>query len=207
MPYRNKLPLRFYSGTDVVLQARELLGKVLVTSFDGIYTSGIISETEAYNGIIDKASHAFGGRRTGRTEIMYSSGGVAYIYLCYGIHSLFNVVTGKKDDPHAVLIRGVIPCDGIPYMEQRRKKKASSKGFSSGPGSLSVALGIHYSDSGVSLQSDRIWIEDRKVQVGPGEIEITPRIGVDYAGKDAALPYRFVWHPGTIWDISPFQVK
>src|SRR5436190_17613281 len=99
MRYKVILPPEFYKKTDVVLQAKRLLGKVLVTNFDGFHTSGIITETEAYNGIADKASHAYGGRRTGRTEVMYAEGGVAYVYLIYGIHSLFNVVTGKKDDP------------------------------------------------------------------------------------------------------------
>lgn len=116
----SKLKKDFYLQQDVVMIARELLGKLLVTKFNGHITSGIITETEAYNGVVDKASHAYGNRRTKRTEIMYHRGGVAYVYLCYGIHSLFNVVTNEKDIPHAVLIRSVKPVDGIKWMQQRR---------------------------------------------------------------------------------------
>ncbi len=79
-----------------MLIAKELLGKIIVTKFNGTFTSGRITETEAYNGVVDKASHAYGGRRTTRTEIMYQQGGTAYVYLCYGIHHLFNVVTNSK---------------------------------------------------------------------------------------------------------------
>src|SRR5688572_7863163 len=102
-----KLKRDFYTREDVVLVAKELLGKVLCTKWNGKTTSGIITETEAYEGITDRASHAYRGRRTERTEIMYSEGGTAYVYLCYGMHHLFNVVTNKKDIPHAVLIRAV----------------------------------------------------------------------------------------------------
>lgn len=187
-----KLPPEFYVRSNVVKIARELLGKVLVTNFDGLYTSGIISETEAYNGIPDRASHAFGGRRTSRTEIMFREGGVAYVYLCYGIHSLFNVVTGLRDHPHAVLVRGIIPLEGKEIMEKRRKRPAGTKGFSSGPGTVSQALGIHYSHTGESLRGKKIWMEDRGFRVKKEDYAITPRIGVDYAGEDALLPYRFV---------------
>src|SRR6185436_18626958 len=102
-----------------------LLGKYLFTNFDGIFTGGIITETEAYNGVVDRASHAFGGRRTARTETMYGEGGTAYVYLCYGIHSLFNVVTNKKNDPHAVLIRAIYPTEGIDQMRIRRRRPKS----------------------------------------------------------------------------------
>ena len=118
------LPYSFYSREDVVLIARELIGKVLVSRINGITTSGIIYETEAYNGIIDSASHAFGGRRTARTEIMYHDGGTAYVYLCYGVHSLFNVVTNRKDIPHAVLIRAINPLDNADIMLKRAGGRA-----------------------------------------------------------------------------------
>src|SRR2546430_14563541 len=100
-----KLSQEFYSRTDVVALARELLGKVLVTNFDRKKTSGIITETEAYNGFVDRASHAYRGRRTARNEHMYSHGGTSYVYICYGMHHLFNVVTNVQDEPHAILIR------------------------------------------------------------------------------------------------------
>jgi DNA-3-methyladenine glycosylase len=187
-----KLPRSFYTRSDVVLIAKELLGKYLFTNFDGIFTGGIIIETEAYNGVIDRASHAFGGRRTARTEIMYGEGGTAYVYLCYGIHSLFNVVTNKKKDPHAVLIRAIHPTHGIEHMLRRRKISDIKKNLSSGPGTLSEALGIHYSHSGLSLLGNKIWIEDKGIVIAKKEIEVSSRIGVDYAGEDAKLPYRFV---------------
>lgn len=207
MPCRVILSPDYYKNTNVVKLSRDLLGKVLVTCFDGLYTSGIICETEAYNGVHDRASHAYGGRRTGRTEVMFAEGGLAYVYLCYGIHSLFNVVTGKKDDPHAVLVRGIIPCDGIEIMEKRRNRKSTAKGFSSGPGSAAAALGIHYSATGISLQSSLIYIEDRGIRPKAKDILTGPRVGVDYAGEDAALPYRFVWNPPSTFTVDSFRIK
>ena len=114
-----QLPRSFYLATDVVDLARELLGKVILTEVDGLRTSAIITETEAYAGETDKASHAFGGRRTARTEVMYAQGGTAYVYLCYGIHHLFNVVTNQRDVPHAVLVRAAAPLEGITVMQDR----------------------------------------------------------------------------------------
>ncbi len=187
-----KLSADFYRQPDVVRIARQLLGKVLVTSTSEGICSGIITETEAYNGIIDKASHAYGGRRTTRTEIMYATGGTAYVYLIYGIHSLFNVVTNEAEIPHAVLIRSVLPLEGIPIMEKRRKMNSGNPRFTSGPGNVSMALGIHYSQSGISLLGNQIWLEDDQVKIDDNEIISGPRIGVDYAGKDALLPYRFL---------------
>jgi DNA-3-methyladenine glycosylase len=187
-----KLGKSFYQRDDVVQIARELLGKYLFTKFDGKLTGGIIIETEAYAGVIDRASHAHGGRRTARTEIMFMPGGTAYIYLCYGIHSLFNVVTNKKDVPHAVLVRAIHPTHGIPTILKRRKMNEMKKNISSGPGTVSEALGIHYRDTGLSLLGNKIWIEDRKYPVDKNKIQVTKRIGVEYAGKDAELLYRFV---------------
>lgn len=187
-----KLPLSFYQGDDVVKIARELLGKYLYTFIDGIYTGGIITETEAYNGESDKASHAYGGRRTARTEIMYAGGGKAYVYLCYGIHSLFNVVTNRKGIPHAVLVRALYPVEGIDKIISRRRRPNSPLAeLCIGPGTVSQALGIHYSHTGRSLTGNEIWIEDRKLKIPMTKIITGPRVGVDYAGKDALLPYRF----------------
>lgn len=195
---RMVLPYSFYSRSDVVLIACELIGKVLVTRFDGITTSGIIYETEAYNGVVDSASHAFGGRRTARTEIMYRDGGTAYVYLCYGVHSLFNVVTNRAGIPHAVLIRAVSPLDNVDVMLKRAGKPGLTKNVGDGPGKVAALLGIHYSNTGSSLlrkssrsRDDGIWIEDRGIHLDPSTVSAGPRIGVDYAGKDAALPYRF----------------
>lgn len=187
-----KLSIDFYRQEDVTVISRELLGKTLFTRFNGKLTGGIITETEAYDGPSDRASHAFNNRRTARTEIMYNAGGVAYVYLCYGIHSLFNIVTGKKEIPQAVLIRNVKPAEGISIMEKRRGKKIADRHFCTGPGTVSTILGINCQHNGTSLMGDFIWIEETRKDAVDKKIKTTPRIGVDYAGKDALLPYRFV---------------
>lgn len=187
-----KLGTDFFERSDVVAIAKELIGKKLVTHFDDDLTSGIITETEAYNGIVDRASHAFGGKRTSRTEIMYGSAGIAYVYLCYGIHSLFNVVTNKKDVPHAVLVRAIYPLDGIERIRARRKVKLPLKKICSGPGTVSQGLGIHFSHSGMQLTGNKIWVEDLGIKIKSADITAGPRVGVDYAGEDAQLPYRFI---------------
>lgn len=186
-----KLPEAFYRNPDVVLIARQLLGKIVVTRLGNRTTSGRIVETEAYAGITDRASHSFGGKFTERTRIMYESGGVAYVYLCYGIHHLFNVVTHREGIPHAVLIRAVEPIEGIDLMLKRRAKNKIDFALTSGPGSLSAALGIQTKHSGLTLQSDRIWIEDDGTSILPSEILTSSRVGVAYAKEDALLPYRF----------------
>lgn len=186
-----KLPLDFYLSDDVVAVSRELLGKVLCTKQDGQVTKAIITETEAYAGIDDKASHAYGGRRTERTEPMFGQGGVAYVYLCYGIHHLFNVVVGNVDVPLAILIRAGEPHEGIDVMRRRRKKSHTGEIRLAGPGNLSQALGIKTTLTGTSLLEDRIWIEDKQIRVRPQDITIGPRIGIDYAAEDATKPYRF----------------
>jgi len=181
----------FYTRKDVVKIAKELLGKVLVTNIDGIKTSGMIVETEAYAGAGDKASHAYGNRRTNRTEIMFRNGGSAYVYLCYGIHHLFNVVTNVQDVPHAVLIRAIEPLEGIEYMLQRRKKEKLTPALTAGPGAMSAALGIVTSHTGILLRDDAIYIEDRGIKVPAKDIVAATRVGVAYAQEDAMLPYRF----------------
>jgi DNA-3-methyladenine glycosylase len=186
-----KLPISFYERPDVVQIAKELLGKVLVTNRNGTRTSGRIVETEAYRGIADRASHAYGGRRTSRNEPMYAAPGIAYIYLCYGVHHLFNVVTNKTNIPHAVLIRALEPVEGIEKMLKRRTKKIIDHSLTRGPGNLSKALGIHTKYSGESLYGNRIFIEDDGFLVKKNMIASSRRIGVEYAGKDARLPYRF----------------
>lgn len=190
----SKLKKDFYLRDDVVQISKELLGKYLYTKLDGKLTGGIITETEAYAGAIDRASHAYGNRRTKRTEIMFAEGGTAYVYLCYGIHHLFNVVTGKKDNPHAVLIRAVKPIAGISTILRRRFKSKIDKTISGGPGTVSQALGIKTIHSGLSLLGTKIWIEDKGIKINRKEIIAGPRVGVDYAGEDALLPYRFIIH-------------
>lgn len=186
------LPPAFYRDEDVVAIGRALLGKVLCTSFRGGETRAIITETEAYAGVGDRASHAYGGRRTRRTEPMYAEGGIAYVYLCYGIHHLFNVVTGPADLPHAVLIRAGMPVEGTAAMLRRRGRKRVDEGLLAGPGSLARALGIQTRHSGTSLQGPRIRIEDHGIRLDERTIRRAPRVGVDYAGEDALLPYRFI---------------
>ncbi|HET8573087.1 MAG TPA: DNA-3-methyladenine glycosylase [Edaphocola sp.] len=186
-----KLPLAFYERADVFQITRELLGKVLVSKSAEGLTSGMIVEAEAYNGEKDKAAHVYGGKRTKRTETMYGEAGHAYIYLCYGIHHMLNVVTNKIDIPKAILIRALEPVDGIELMMRRRKKKTFDNSLTRGPGSLCQALGIHYRQDGTALWGDELWIEDRKITFRPEKISTGPRIGVDYAAEDALLPYRF----------------
>ena len=190
--HKQKLPINFYERDDVALIARQLLGKVLVTCLEGRLTAGRIVETEAYNGKVDKASHAYNNRRTNRTEVMFGHGGVAYVYLCYGIHQLFNVVTNLQDTPHAVLIRAVEPLAGIDIMLERTAKTKAGFDLTRGPGNVSKALGILVKHTGLSLLSDELFIADDDVKYSPKEIIVTPRIGVDYAAEDALLPYRFI---------------
>ncbi len=186
-----KLPVSFYTRKDVVRIARELLGKVLITEFEGQHTAGMIVETEAYAGATDKASHAFGNRRTKRTEIMYREGGTAYVYLIYGIHHLFNVVTHMAEVPHAVLIRAVEPIEGIDIMLERRGMEQLKPNITAGPGAMSVALGIHTRHTGYTLQGPELFIEDRGIKVPDKNIVSTTRVGVAYAAEDALRPYRF----------------
>jgi DNA-3-methyladenine glycosylase len=186
-----KLPASFYHRTNVVTIAKELLGKLLVTTFNGEPTAGRIVETEAYNGVVDKASHSYGGRRTNRTETMYAPGGIAYVYLCYGIHHLFNVVTNVQDTPHAILIRAIEPVKGIDIMLQRMKKQTADYTIGRGPGNVSKALGISVRHTRLSLLGNEIYIADDGVIIKPSQIGTGPRIGVDYAAEDALLPYRF----------------
>lgn len=188
----SKLPKGFYLQDDVVRLSKQLLGKVLFTKDGKLITAGIITETEAYAGIIDKASHAYGGRRTSRTETMYAEGGVSYVYLCYGMYSLFNVVTNQKDIPHAVLVRAIKPIEGIKKILERRNSEKLKKGLTTGPGKVSMALAINFRNHNAQdLAGNKIWIEDRGITIPERLINKGPRIGVDYAGEDAKLPYRF----------------
>ncbi len=189
----NRLQKSYFLGHDVLAIARDLLGKYLFTMKDGQLAGGIISEVEAYKGMADRASHAYGGRRTRRNEMMYHGGGVVYMYLCYGMHHMLNIVTNEEDIPDAVLIRGIIPTHGEELMLRRTGKSRMSCDIGSGPGKVSKLLGLTVTDNGCPLTGDTVWIEDRGLQISDNQIEITPRIGVDYAGEDALLPYRFLW--------------
>lgn len=181
----------FYARENVLEVAKDLLGKVLCSRFDGLLTTSRIVETEAYNGIIDRASHAYGSRHTNRTSVMFGEGGTAYVYLCYGIHHLFNVVTNKSGIPHAVLIRATEPLEGIPAMLERTGKFKVDATLTKGPGNVSKAMGISTVHTGLSLKKTPVWIASDEFVVEPGNIIATKRIGVDYAAEDALLPYRF----------------
>ncbi|WP_293742287.1 DNA-3-methyladenine glycosylase [uncultured Pedobacter sp.] len=186
-----KLSPEYYQNEDVVSLAKDLLGKVLYTKIGEEITAGIIVETEAYFGVKDKASHAYGGRRTRRTETMYGEGGVAYVYLCYGMHHLFNVVTSVKDDPHAVLIRGIEPILGLEIIEQRRNMSRLKGAISAGPGSAAKAFGIDKTFDAKNLSGEEIWIEDHGIRYAEEDIAATPRVGIAYAKEHALLPWRF----------------
>jgi DNA-3-methyladenine glycosylase len=172
--------------------ARFFLGKFLCVQAPDGYAEGMIIETEAYWGPQDAASHAFGNRRTARTEIMFAPGGISYVYICYGLHHLFNIVTGPKDSPEAVLIRAVRITAGRDVV-RRRRPGVAEKHWASGPGRVCTALAIGMHHYGLDLAGETIWLEDRGIKVPPREIQRTPRIGVDYAGKWAVKPWRFVW--------------
>jgi DNA-3-methyladenine glycosylase len=185
------VPHEFYLRDDILQISQDLLGKVLMTHIEGFYTGGIITEVEAYRGPDDRASHAYGGRRTKRNEVMYSNGGVAYVYLIYGIYTMFNIVTNSHNIPHGILIRAVKPLIGIEHMLERRGKTTVDAKFTCGPGTLTEALGIKPIHNGQSFNGPLIWLEDHQIKITNKDIMKGPRIGIDYAGDHAHLPWRF----------------
>ncbi len=184
-----KLSKEFYERADVATIAKDLLGKIIITKFDETYTAARIVETEAYAGIIDKASHAYNNKRTKRTEVMFGNSGKAYVYLCYGIHHMFNIVTNEVGKPDAVLIRGAEPLEGISMMLNRMNKKIVDSTIGRGPGNVTKALGIFTTHTGMSLQSKHLFLADD----GTTDFEtmMSRRIGVDYADDHAKWLYRF----------------
>lgn len=186
-----KLSIDFYKRKDVITIARELLGKIIVTRFEDGITSGRIVETEAYVALTDKASHSFGGRRTARNEHMYGNAGTSYVYICYGMHHLFNIVTNEPGVPDAVLVRGVEPLEGIPLMLKRCGKLKADHTLTRGPGNVGKALGISKLHSGLDLRGKVVTIEDDGYKVDTALTGTSKRIGIDGAGSDALLPYRF----------------
>ena len=185
-----KLTDSFYQRTNVVKIARELLGKVLFTNVNGIITAGMIVETEAYSWK-EKGCHAYDAKKTNRNAVMFEKGGHTYVYLCYGMHYLFNIVTNLPDVPEAVLIRAVQPVHGINEMMMRRGKLKNEFHLTSGPGKLTKAMGIDRKLNGKFLSGNEVWVEDPGVRISPANIVSGPRIGIDYAGEDALLPWRF----------------
>ncbi|TVR86109.1 MAG: DNA-3-methyladenine glycosylase [Saprospirales bacterium] len=188
----NVLDSSFFEENNAIDLAVDLIGCSLHTSIGGEVTSGLIVETEAYCAPEDRASHAWQNRKTPRTEVMFESGGLSYIYLCYGIHHLFNVVCGSEGLPHAVLIRGIEPLEGVSTMLKRRDMSRPETRLTAGPGCLSRALGLTVAHSGKNLHPDYgIWLEKRKHVSDSPEIISTTRIGIDYAGKWKDKPWRF----------------
>ncbi|MCB1023794.1 MAG: DNA-3-methyladenine glycosylase [Acidobacteria bacterium] len=185
-----KLPKEFYTQNDTLKIARELLGKTLVVPDEnGRRVSGMIVETEAYQGPADKAAHSHNNRRTKRTEVMYAQGGIVYVFFVYGMYFQFNVVTGKEDVPHAILIRAVEPIDGIEIMRSRRGKMPD-KNLTSGPGKLCIAFGIDKGFNGEDLSGDMVWIEDGE-PLSDDRVVCGRRIGIDYAEEYAEKNWRF----------------
>jgi DNA-3-methyladenine glycosylase len=189
--FMKKIPLSFYRRKNVVAIAKDLIGKIVVTKFNNITTSGRIVETEAYVAISDKASHSFGGKRTARNEHMYAAAGTAYVYICYGLHQMLNIVTNDKDIPDAVLIRAVEPLEGIDAMLKRTGKMSLDKTLTRGPGNVGKALGVFKRHSGSHLLGDKIYLADDNVKIDEEQIGNSIRIGVEGAWPDSLLPYRF----------------
>jgi DNA-3-methyladenine glycosylase len=189
----SRLSLAFFRRRDVVAISRELLGKWVLTRLPGEpVTGGRIVETEAYAGPEDRASHAYGNRRTARTDVMFRAGGVAYVYFCYGVHHMLNVVTYAAGVPHAILIRAIEPLQGVDTMLRRCGKPRLDRTLTSGPGRVTRALGLDRRHNGLSLRGRVLWIEDRGETVSAAEIVAGPRVGVDYAGAHARRPWRFL---------------
>ncbi len=187
-----KLSKAFFQGDDVVRITKQLLGKIITTNFEGELTSGKIVEAEAYRHVADEASHARRGKRTNRNEHMYASGGVMYVYICYGLHHMVNVVTNLDGIPDAILIRAIEPVSGLEIMAHRTGKKTTDKTITKGPGNVAKALGVYKKHSGRSFTgNEKIFITDPGIIIEENEVVMSPRIGVDGAGADALLPYRF----------------
>ena len=184
-----KLDYSFYRREDVTAIARDLLGKELITQISGVVTSGIIVETEAYSWR-EKGCHAYNNKKTPRNEVMFESGGLSYVYLCYGIHHLFNVVTNSTNKADAVLVRALEPAQGAKFMLKRINARSIQR-ITSGPGKLTKALGINRKHNGIDLVNSQIWIEDSGKSISGDQIDASARIGIDYAGDDALLPWRF----------------
>jgi DNA-3-methyladenine glycosylase len=180
------LPKDFYLHSDVCAIARQLIGKKITVSMDNKQTQAIITETEAYAGIDDKASHAYNNKRTTRTETMYQEGGIAYVYLCYGMHYMLNAVTNTENHPHAVLIRSVFPLCSDKSINIKQMLQSGK-----GPGRTTKFLGIDMTFNTMSLQCKKLHISESDIFIEPDMIQVSPRIGIDYAGEDSLLPYRF----------------
>ncbi|MBA4407562.1 DNA-3-methyladenine glycosylase [bacterium] len=185
-----KLPQKFYTR-NLHIVARELLGKIFVRIIGHNYLSGKIVEVEAYDGSIDESSHSYSGK-TKRNEVMFKGGGFLYVYFTYGMHFCANIVTGKKNDGQAILIRAIEPITGIDLMAKNRynKKRISSKEFinlTNGPAKLCQSFGIDRMQNGIELSGDDIFILSAP-KLNLSEITTTTRIGIK---KSVDLPWRY----------------
>lgn len=187
----SKLPLSFYQREDVVQIAHELLGKDLYTNIAGQLCGGTIIETEAYRGPDDRGSHAFNDRRTPRNEMMYQAGGCVYMYICYGIHDMLNIVSGMEGMSHAILIRALEPHTGIDIMRERRNIVSKDQRLCQGPGALAQAMGLKKTHNGIDLQEDMIWINETGITYSDDEIISSPRVGMNFEGAYKLIPWRF----------------
>ncbi len=203
----NPLSKSYYQSDDVLHMAQSLLGKVIRSNLDGVEVTGRIVETEAYRSTDDKGSHAYPDKVTKRTAIQYASGGNAYIYLCYGIHHLFNVITGPAESGHVVLIRAVELMEGVEFARQRRKIKASDLNLTNGPGKWTQAFGIttHLNNSPLYKRSGNINILDAP-SIPKSQIITSPRVGIAYAQECAHWPWRYRIVDNA-WTSKPDQVS
>jgi DNA-3-methyladenine glycosylase len=187
------LPASFYQSDDVISLAQQLLGKIIVSHIGTESCAGRIVETEAYKAPEDKGSHAYGNKKTARTSAMFGPGGHSYVYLCYGIHQLFNVVTGPADMAHAILVRAVEPLEGLPIMLKRRKMTQLNKTLTNGPGKWTQAMGITRSHNALQLFDQKSTVqvyEDLGFDIIQ-DIIASPRVGIAYAAEWANQPWRF----------------
>jgi len=186
-----KLSIDFYQRDEVITIATELLGKDLYSMIDGQLSGGTIIETEAYCGPADRGSHAYNDRKTPRNEMMYRSGGLVYMYICYGIHDMLNIVTGDEGSSHAILIRAIEPHTGIDIMRVRRNIFNKDQRLCQGPGALTKALGLNKTHNGFDLQGDIIWISDCENSFLNDQIIASARIGMNFEGPYKLMPWRF----------------
>lgn len=191
-----RLKREFYLR-DTLIVARELLGKYLIREHSGQLLVGRIVETEAYIGAIDKACHAYNGKKTPRTQTLYEQAGTSYVYLIYGMYDCMNVVTEPEGTAAAVLLRSVEIIQGIELSSCLRYEKEMSalnksqlKNFSNGPGKLCKAMGITRLDNGIDLCNSSFHIADNG-EKGDFKIRTSPRIGIDYAEEAKDFPWRF----------------
>lgn len=201
----NKLDREFYLCNALEL-SEKLLGKTLVHTVDGVNIGGVITETEAYMGVIDKASHAYGGRRTARTETMFMCGGYSYVYLIYGMYCCMNITANFEGNPEAVLIRSVVPIYGkeklyelVKHGSKRRQlpdkfcdlSEKEKLNLSNGPGKLCIAMGLNRKHNCIDLvKSDELFVQDDGIRVE--DIARKKRVGIDYAEEAAEYPWRFI---------------